>query len=78
MKGDKIRKCIIARYDETIKEPPFLTIPIDTVEVPEPEVDHLGEEFCIRLQSACRSKGYKFKFYSMTSEKGFDYELNVE
>jgi len=73
----EIKKCIIARYDETIKEPPFLTIAIDTTEVVGPETDHLGEEFSERLRCACRAKGYVFKFYTTSKENGFDYQIVV-
>ena len=48
-----IKKCIISRYDEIIKEAPFLTIEIDRVEVLEPEIDYLGQEFAERLRLAC-------------------------
>ena len=58
-----IRKCIIKRYDETIKEPEGL--------------DDGGSEFAIRLRGACLRKGYKFRFYSMSEEEGYDYELTV-
>lgn len=37
-----LRKCVITRYDETIKEPPYLTIPVDKVEVRQPIVDEGG------------------------------------
>lgn len=74
----KIKKCIISRYDETIKEPPFLTIPIDKVEVIEPENDYLGEKFADILNAACFSKGYIFKFYTSCSEReDIDYEIVV-
>lgn len=75
---DEVKKCIIARYDESIEEPPFLTIPIDRVEVPKPQHDEGGVEFAVRLKAACRSKGYFFKFYTICSEKEeADYELVV-
>ena len=74
---DKIKNCIIARYDETIKEPPFLTIKLDTVKVSEPELNDLGVAFAMRLKLACRLMGYNFKFYTMSSEEGFDYEIVV-
>lgn len=73
-----IRKCVITRYDESITEAPFITIPIDSVEVSEPLTDNLGEEFALRIFSACRSKGYNFKFYTTSRNKDFDYEIVVE
>lgn len=72
-----MEKCIISRYDESIKEPPFLTIPIDNVEVPKPENDEGGVEFAARLKAACRSRGYVFKFYTTCSRDDIDYELVV-
>ena len=72
-----IKKCVISRYDETIKEPPFLTIPLDTVEVIEPENDNGGVEFAARLMSACSMKGYIFKFYTSCSKREEDYEIVV-
>lgn len=76
--AEKIKKCIISRYDEKIKEPPFLTIPIDEVEVSEPDYNDLGEEFARRLRIACLKKGYEFKFYTSCIEReDIDYEIVV-
>jgi hypothetical protein len=72
-----LKKCIISIYDETITEPPYLTIPIDTVEVYQPEKDNLGEQFYENLKDSCRTKGYLFKFYSLSKDKNFDYEIVV-
>ena len=77
MASDKLKKCVITVYDQTITTPPFLTIPIDEVEVLQPEVDYLGEELYERLRGACRAKGYIFKFYVNSSREGFDYEVVV-
>jgi hypothetical protein len=79
MNTDILKKCIITRYDESIKEPPFLTIPIDKVDVMEP-IDHktYGHEFYLRLNRACHDKGYIFKFYTSGRELGVDYEIVVE
>lgn len=74
---DTIKKCKITRYDETITEPPYLTIQIDSIEIPQPEKDNLGEEFAERLRSGCRMKGYTFKFYTMSRDADYDYELVV-
>lgn len=76
MNGE-LKKCVITRYDETITEPPFLTIEIDKVEVVKPETDDLGEEFVNRLISACNMKGYAFRFYSRSENENFDYEIVV-
>lgn len=77
MKNEEIKKCVISIYDDTIKEPPFKTIPIDYVEVPKPENDNGGVEFAERLRAACRSKGYFFKFYTSRSDSDKDFELVV-
>lgn len=61
---DQIKKCIISRYDKTIKEPI--------------NMNDGGVEFLERLKGACRSKGYIFKFYTTSSEKDKDYEIVVE
>lgn len=73
-----IKKCKITRYDQTIKEPPYLTIQIDSIEVPEPKVDNHGEEFCERLRAGCRMKGYTFKFYTLSEDINYDYEVVVK
>ncbi len=73
------KNCIITKYDPTITEAPFLTIPLDEVEVLEPiDNNDLGVEFCNILMSACRNKGFVFKFYTMSDKDGFDYEVVVK
>lgn len=74
---ETIKKCIISRYDETIKSPPYLTIKIDKMEVKKPEKDNLGEEFYERLRCGCKAKGYKFKFYTLSDDKDYDYKVVV-
>ena len=77
--NDVLKKCVITRYDETIKEPPYLTIPIDKVDVFEPEVDKGGVKFASRLHNACDRKGYFFKFYTMCSKNDkYDYKIVVK
>jgi len=76
MKGT-LKKCIIAKYDKTIKEPPYLTIKINEIEVLEPKEDDLGSLFAKILKQACIDKGYIFKFYTLSREKNFDYEIVV-
>lgn len=72
-------KCIISRYDDTIKVPPFKTIPIDKVDLYEPvNSSDGGVDFCNRLYSACITKGYMFKFYTSSSVKDIDYEIVVD
>ena len=70
--GDVLKKCLIARYDKTIKKPPYLTIPIDKIEVFEPQEDEYGEIFSDRLQGACQRRGYHFKFYTISEDKDYD------
>jgi hypothetical protein len=76
-KVSNLKKCIISRYDETITKPPYLTIPIDKVEVEKPENDEGGVEFAERLIAACRMKGYIFRFYVIRPKKEEDYEIVV-
>ena len=72
------RKGSIERYDTTITEPPFLTIPLDECEVDEPEnMDIYDDRFSLILRRACFYKGYDFKFYSPSSDEGIDYKLVV-
>jgi len=73
----QIKKCIISRYDETITEAPFLTIPIDKIEVLQPDNDYLGQAFADILRCSCSEKGYIFKFYTTSTEKNIDYEIVV-
>jgi len=72
-----LKKCIISRYDETISEPPFLTIQIDEIEVIQPEIDYLGEKFCEILKQACLAKKYILRFYTNSENKKYDYEIVV-
>jgi hypothetical protein len=74
---NKIKKCIISKYDKNIKEPPFLTISIDIIEVIEPDNDDCGEKFAEMLNDICFNKGYIFKFYTTSKEKDIDYEIVV-
>jgi hypothetical protein len=74
---ETLKKCQITRYDETINEPPYVTIPFDKMEILKPEHDKLGEEFCERLIRTCKSKGYIFRFYTISNNKDFDYEVVV-
>lgn len=74
---DVCRKCKITRYDETIKEPPYLTIQIDEMFIMQPKDDHLGETFSLRLYTGCIMKGYSFRFYSNSEDENYDYEVVV-
>ncbi len=55
-----------------------MTIQIDKMLVEKPEHDNLGEEFCERIRQDCRGKGYQFKFYTMSTNPEFDYEVVVK
>ena len=78
MNKQQLKKCIVSRYDETITEPPFKTNPIDEIEVYQPDNDDGGVVFADRLISACKEKGYRFKFYTMhRKDDGLDYEVVV-
>ena len=74
-----LKKVEITKYDKSIKKPPFLTLHLDDCEVDEPDkdVDKYGEKFADNLWRACRNKGYYFKFYTMSSKLGYDYEAVV-
>ena len=69
--------CIISRYDETITEPPFKTIRLSTCEVVRPLTDNGGEKFFENIKNACKTQGYKAKFYTLTSEPRFTFEIVV-
>lgn len=73
------KRCKITKYDETIKEPPYLTVYVDATTVEEPDfVDQGGVEFHLRLRSACHSLGHEMKFYTLSNDNLFDYELVIK
>lgn len=74
------KKCVITFYDPTIKSPPFNRIKLESLEINQPEVDHLGEKFASLLNSICSRNGYYFQCYSCGSEdfSEYDYEIIVE
>lgn len=74
------KKCVITFYDPTIKSPPFNRIKLESLEINQPEIDHIGEKFASILDSVCSRKGYDFKFYSCGSDdfSKYDYEIVVE
>jgi hypothetical protein len=76
-KMESIKKCMICRYDNSITEPPYLTIQIDEIKVLQPQEDNYGEVFAERLRVGCQNKGYQFKFYTMSENKDYDYEIVV-
>ena len=72
-----MKRCLISRYDVSIKYYPFETVKIDEVKVERPENDYLGEKFAENLRSACKEKGYSFRFYTTSSDKNYDFEIVV-
>tara|TARA_R110000751_G_scaffold96881_1_gene188773 strand:+ start:42 stop:278 length:237 start_codon:yes stop_codon:yes gene_type:complete len=74
---EKVR-CMISRYDETIKEAPFETIQIGEMEVEVPKVDHLGQEFFMNLVKELKLQGYRIKFYTLSTKVGFKYNVIVK
>lgn len=74
---EHLKKLIITRYDETITEPPFLTIPIDECDIMQPDNDDYGEIFARRLKNCCMSLGYVFQFYTRSGDGVHDYEVVV-
>ena len=72
-----IKKCVITRYDDSITEPPFKTIPVGSVEVCKPDNDEYGKEFAERLRAGCRMHGHLFKCYTTSVDKEYDFEVIV-
>ena len=62
----------------TVTEPPLEFITLDSFEVIEPDVDSLGEELYERLYAGCRMLGYVMKFYSLSTDEEYDYDVTVE
>jgi hypothetical protein len=73
-----IKKLMITRYDSTIKKPPYLTLYIDKMSVEQPKNDNLGEEFFERISQGCRERGYRLKFYTISNNTDFDYDVVVK
>ena len=73
----KIKRCVISKYDASITEPPFLTIPIDECIVDVPEWDEGGVIFADNLKAACTAKGHTFKFYTMSEKENYDFDIVV-
>lgn len=72
----KIR-CKIKMYDPAVTEPPLQFIELDEFECLEPLVDGTGTEFATVFRRECLKKGYSMKFWSLASEKGYDYDVCV-
>ena len=47
------------------------------MEVSKPEKDNLGELFAKRLRFGCHLAGYQFKFYTISENKDYDYNVVV-
>jgi|LakMenE18May11ns_1017448.scaffolds.fasta_scaffold8467446_1 hypothetical protein len=71
------KQIMVSRYDETIKEPPYLTIQVNAMLIDKPQDDQYGEIFCQRLREGCHLIGYRFKFYTLSEDTEFDYEVVV-
>lgn len=68
-------KCVITRYDDKIKKPPFKTIKVDETTIKE---NKDGNERLNRLKGACTALGYTLKFYTLADENtGYKYEIVV-
>lgn len=66
-------KCKIKRYDPNVTEPPFQFIDLDQFECQDAENDQLY----LDLFHTCRKMGYEMKFYSLSSDSDFDYDVTV-
>ena len=73
-----LKKIKIVRYCTKKKKPPLEFVKIDEMQVEEPNKDEGGVYFYKILNKACRDKGYRFRFYSLSADDpNFDYEVVV-
>jgi len=72
-----IKKCIIEKYDPACTEAPFLSIKLGECTVDEPEEDYLGQKLAALLREECCKQGYTFRFYTLSSKNGYDYEITI-
>lgn len=68
---------MVSVYDESITQPPYLTIQIGNFDVEQPTEDYYGEIFAQTLRKKCSAMGRTFKFYSMSEDGNYDYEVVV-
>ncbi len=71
-----IKKCLIQKYDVSVKEPPYEFIDLGNFTIDEPD-NRDGFEFIKILKQKCREKGFEFRFYSLTEMKKYDYIVTV-
>lgn len=62
-------KCLITRYDSSIKKAPFLTVLLGACEVEKPENDNLGEIFYYNMNKAVTNKGFALRFWTLASNE---------
>lgn len=67
-------RCLIQEYDPAVKEAPFT---FNTLAECWIEDTDNGEDLCNRMADATWAAGFRFKFYSMTSEPGYKYTIVV-
>ena len=70
-------KCKIQKYNPTITEPPFEFIGVSVGEVDEPEDGSGGMELAFNLMELCRSQGFYFWSYSLSSDPDYKFEILV-
>jgi len=71
------KRCMVSRYDYSIKQPPFLGIQVGEFMIEEPERDHLGEQLCAKFRTACWLSGFTFKFWTTSTNPMYDYDVYV-
>jgi hypothetical protein len=69
-------KCRIQKYDTTVTQRPFKFVDLGDVTV-EVNCDVPSDGLCDELALACHRAGHVFRFYSMSSAEGYDFDLTV-
>lgn len=62
-------KCLITRYDSSIKKAPFLTVVLGECEIEMPENDNLGERFYYNMNNAVMAKGFILRFWTLANNE---------
>ena len=71
-------KVKIKKYDASVTEPPFQFITLGEFECDEKaEDDRGGVDFARTLHRNCSAQGHRMKFYSLSSDEGYDYDVCV-
>ena len=77
-------KCRIQKYDPAVTEAPFTFITLgefttvvkEAKDFPEGTGWHIvGAQHYFAFRDACDDKGFSFKFFSTSSEPGYDYDV---